>query len=394
MDTRLDNAIDIAIIGAGPIGSYLGYKLARSGKKIVIAEEHSTIGKPEQCTGIISRNVEEYIPSSFYKHAILNKVNGAQIFCGNKQVDIQAKDFKAYIFDRAKFDQGIAENAQKAGCELLFKHSYTYHHSSTQSSEKRLKIALKTPDGNKNKEIIASTLVGADGPVSTVAKKAGMYGTRQFWYGIQVLAQVKKPQFDKDKVQLFFDQKYSDKFFAWVAPVDEQTAKIGLATRSNPKLFMDRFIKERFNGGKGMAKICDVQEHHYGLIPRYNYSAQVQNNQKNVFLVGDAALQVKATTGGGVVIGMQAADALHKALTTGDLNYASRLSAVNRNLLAHLMIRKKLDRMNDSSYNDMISLLNSPKTKNVLQQEGDMDYPLKFGTKLFMTQPRLLKFLF
>ena len=44
----------IAIIGAGPIGSYAAYMLAKKGIDVNVYEEHKVIGKPVQCTGIVS----------------------------------------------------------------------------------------------------------------------------------------------------------------------------------------------------------------------------------------------------------------------------------------------------------------------------------------------------
>ena len=43
---------DVVIIGAGPIGGYLGWKLRKQGHSVLIVEEHSEIGRPFQCAGL------------------------------------------------------------------------------------------------------------------------------------------------------------------------------------------------------------------------------------------------------------------------------------------------------------------------------------------------------
>ena len=44
----------ITIVGAGPAGSYLAYLLAKQGEKVIVLEEHSAVGSPVQCTGIVT----------------------------------------------------------------------------------------------------------------------------------------------------------------------------------------------------------------------------------------------------------------------------------------------------------------------------------------------------
>ncbi|MEM4264021.1 MAG: NAD(P)-binding protein, partial [Candidatus Woesearchaeota archaeon] len=42
----------ISIIGAGPVGSFAAYLLAKAGFEVSIFEEHEKIGLPVQCTGL------------------------------------------------------------------------------------------------------------------------------------------------------------------------------------------------------------------------------------------------------------------------------------------------------------------------------------------------------
>ena len=44
----------IVIIGAGPVGCYAAYLLAKKGKKVAVFEEHKKIGRPVHCTGIVT----------------------------------------------------------------------------------------------------------------------------------------------------------------------------------------------------------------------------------------------------------------------------------------------------------------------------------------------------
>src|SRR4030065_1138061 len=45
---------DVIVVGAGPVGSYTAYLLARKGLDVGILEKNQTIGKDVNCTGVVS----------------------------------------------------------------------------------------------------------------------------------------------------------------------------------------------------------------------------------------------------------------------------------------------------------------------------------------------------
>ena len=48
----LSDNYDVIVIGAGPVGGYLAWKLTQSGLTVLLVEEHSEIGRPFQCAGM------------------------------------------------------------------------------------------------------------------------------------------------------------------------------------------------------------------------------------------------------------------------------------------------------------------------------------------------------
>ncbi|MBD3313709.1 geranylgeranyl reductase family protein [Candidatus Woesearchaeota archaeon] len=368
----------ISIIGAGPAGSYLGYLLSKNNIPCRIIEQKREIGIPEQCTGLISRNLEELIPISWVKKSIQNSVNGAVISCGKSSFEISAGQPKAYVFDRTLFDQAVAERADKAGCRIMLGKKYISHKAGDN-------INVKLSSGNSEKIMQASSLVGADGPHSSVARQSGLYGKRIFWTGTQVILRTKKPFFEKDRVYVFLDRRYSDGFFAWTVPLDEDHAKVGLASYTNPAGYLRRLLKEKFHDH-------EVKDRSAGIIPVYR-KIPVQNKAKNTFLIGDAAMQVKATSGGGVVNGMLAAKELLKAIKSGDMDYEKRIGFIRRNLWLHLRLRKKLNSMDDNMKESLLRTLNDSDVKKVLRKKGDMDFPKRFIFDVLLAKPGLLRFI-
>jgi flavin-dependent dehydrogenase len=45
---------DVIVVGAGPVGSYTAYLLAKAGLDVGIFERNPVIGKDVNCTGIVS----------------------------------------------------------------------------------------------------------------------------------------------------------------------------------------------------------------------------------------------------------------------------------------------------------------------------------------------------
>jgi len=50
--------MDVVIVGAGPVGCYLGKQLRGLDVKIIL-REHPEVGKPVSCTGLISSNIDD-----------------------------------------------------------------------------------------------------------------------------------------------------------------------------------------------------------------------------------------------------------------------------------------------------------------------------------------------
>ncbi|TET39436.1 MAG: NAD(P)/FAD-dependent oxidoreductase, partial [Dehalococcoidia bacterium] len=109
---------DVVITGAGAAGNYLAYKLAGLGYKVVVFEEHERIGEPVQCTGIIGAECLDRFP--LFEGAVLGEVSSAKLFRpSGRELRISRDSVQAYIVDRAGFDRGLAEKAQRQGAQYL-----------------------------------------------------------------------------------------------------------------------------------------------------------------------------------------------------------------------------------------------------------------------------------
>lgn len=275
---------DVIVVGAGPAGCRCAELIAKQNYKVLVIEEHSSIGKPVQCAGLVSEKI-----GKLEKNIVINKIKRARFYCDSEFFEIKNKK-DVYVIDRGKFDKSVAEKAKKSGVKF--------------------KLATKFLDF-KNSEVITNKgiyktkiLIGADGPNSSVAKKIGLNLPRNLLLASQVKV---KGKFEKNRVELWLG-KVAPGFFVWVVPENSKVARVGLMTNKNPDLYLEKFLEKRFGKVKVSDKVNDFIR--YGLIKK-----SVKNN---VLLVGDAACQVKPFSAGGLVYGRicaeYAADACLKSL--------------------------------------------------------------------------------
>ncbi len=378
----------ISIIGAGPVGSYLGYILAKNGYKVDIYEEHKEIGRPVQCTGITTSALTQIIrPKPSF---VINKIKKTRVYAPNNDfVEFRLKE--NLILDRAKFDQYIADMAEKHGANIYLGYKFL--------DFKKDELILNYK--GKIKRLRTRLLVGADGPSSQVAKSFEMWGKREFFIGLQARAYL-----DNDNVVEFY-LGIGD--FAWVVPESKKVVRIGLVARKNPNFYAKK-RQSRFWHPKNTpaADFCDfkgflqsklgkdyekkVIEKQGGLIPVYNPRLEAQKG--NVFLVGDAATMVKATTAGGIIQGLTAANVLADSIMYKKDYQKEWKRKIGKDLYLSLVIRRVLDKFSDDDYNLLIKLVKKQGIVDLLERY-DRDYPTKMLPKLMLEtikEPRLLLF--
>ncbi len=114
-------------------------------------------------------------------------------------------------------------------------------------------------------------------------------------------------------------------------------------------------------------------------------------------LVGDAAGQVKPTSGGGIymgavcakIAGEVAARAARKETKLEEYEKRWR-SAVGRELAIGMRIHRSLGKLGDENLNEFIAFLNKPGMQEVITESGDMDHPSVLMQKLITMGDRKL----
>ena len=356
----------ITIIGAGPAGSYLAYLLAKKGKDVNIIEEHNIVGSPVQCTGIVTSSIEKFV--KLPNNIIANRCSKVVAVSKNERIVAETDEI---VMWRNKFDEFIANMAVDVGAKILTNHQFIGFNNKNS-------IRIKNKNNDEIKNIESEIIVGADGPSSAVAKASGLNSSSKFYIGMQAKVKLKT---DISAFETHFGESFPN-FFGWVVPESEDTARIGIGAFENAKDYFYKFLEKR-TGKK------DVLCWESGIIPLYDPKKLIQKD--NVYLIGDAASQVKATTGGGIIPSLKAAQTLCDCIINNK-NYQKEFKKQSgRELLLHLKIRNVLNKFSDRDYDYLLKLMNQEKIKRVLKKY-DRDTPIPLVLNLLLKEPRFLLF--
>ncbi|MDP6670650.1 MAG: geranylgeranyl reductase family protein, partial [archaeon] len=316
----------VNVVGAGPVGLRCATLLAKEGFETEVLEEHSTVGRPVQCAGLVSKEGISALNLGLEEQDfVLNKVFGAKIFSPHGTVlEVRKKKPVAMVIDRFKFDQLLYKQALKANVSVKlnsklidFRNGNLFLEAQGHGELKKCKI-----------------VVGADGPNSII--RHSIYpkiGGESFVHALQYRIE---GSFDEKMVEVHFGS-YAKGFFAWVIPESSSVARIGLGAKlgRDVEKHLKIFLDEKKIEGKVLSKSS-------ALIPiREPLKNAVENN---ALLLGDAGFHTKATTGGGIVMGLEAAAvaaetvANHLKHHSSLVQYNKNLSQVNRELSIHWKI--------------------------------------------------------
>lgn len=118
-------------------------------------------------------------------------------------------------------------------------------------------------------------------------------------------------------------------------------------------------------------------------------------------LVGDAAAQVKPTSGGGLYPGLRCAT--HCSNTAEELfrnqcfdeesvqhYHTSWTSDIGRELALGMRFRAVFSHLTDHQFDKYLKKLNKQKTLDIINAYGDIDYPSRLVLPLLKTSPALL----
>jgi digeranylgeranylglycerophospholipid reductase len=384
--------LDVAVIGSGPVGSRAASQLAGMGYSVGVFEKRSDIGQKPCCTGIVSREcVCKYeIPQS----VIFKPLNSASLISpSGHTIRVSKPQPQAYILNRSAFDLDLAFKARSKGAQYFLNSRV----EEVLFPPDKVKLSVNTGSGISQYE--AKIVVFASGFKSTLIKYLDLGCIDYCVAGAQAEVEIN----DLKEVEVYFDQTLAPGYFAWLAPISENKCLAGLLTRQSPgKRLRDWLVRLE---SKGRLK-PGTPAIRYGGIP---LKPLPRTFADRLLVLGDAAGQVKSTTGGGIYFGLLcadiAADTIHKSFRNGDYsarslsdyekNWHKKLS---RELRTEYLARRLYEKMSNKHIDSLFSRVKSSGLAGSLLKEENISFDwhgdlLLMGLKMGVTSEisRLIK---
>lgn len=362
---------DVAIVGGSAAGFFTAYLLARKGVSVHLFEQSQQLDAAER-TLIVTHHMNEILGEAG-KASIVNSVRKFELFTDGRvaSIDLAQPDL---IIERAKLIRSLAEHAQEAGATIHLGRSFR----SLTSKPKKIALELQHTGTGASEEFTAETVVGSDGALSAVARAAGWpkQPTVPLVQAIVPLPEDMSP----DAVRVWFVPSDTP-YFYWLIPESAKRGALGIIgeSGSETRQALDAFLIKR------KLKPLAFQA---ARIPVYKRWVPVEKRIGNsrVFVVGDAAAQVKVSTVGGIVTGLRGAAGVAEAILNPGSQ--SELRRLRRELDMHLLIRRALHDFQQDDYSRLVDSLNPPAKRSL--SEVSRDEALKVLWRVCVSQPRLI----
>ena len=361
---------DVVIVGASSSGLYAAELLVNAGKRVGAFERQQEIN-PERRTYIITPQIKEF----------LSEIPEEAELCLTKAMAVEACDASVYItfhdpdliIERKLLTKALLSRAISAGAEIFT----GYQFIGFECKSKQTKLVFRSSDD----EILATTsvVIGADGLKSQVALAAGM----ALPPSVPIIqAEIKLPSgWNSSVTKVWFDVDDTP-YFYWLIPESSDRGVLGLVGQDTKQT---RSLLERFLHKLELQALryqaSQVAMHH----PTFRPWGEI--GDLPIYLIGDAAAQVKVTTVGGTVTGFWGARAAVQAILRGT-SYARELRSLKRELDLHWVIRFFLEHLDNRGYADLVRYI-SPSVCQFLGQRNRDQMAGAFW-QLPFHEPRLL----
>ena len=309
----------IAVIGAGPCGSLMGRLLAKDGHEVLLFEEHEEVGRPRHCTGLVSRDLHGRYGISEKRAHVLEEFSEAQLIYGNRSLFIGLTP-RVEIIDREEFEVELAQMAVEAGAQLRLGQKVT---------------GVFPASGGKRKLTFEGK--GSKGGV-TVDSVVDCSGAMEGLTGVQYEFEGNGPSIP----QVYFERKVPREYFYWIVPEGTGKYIAGTAGSGKVKDKLDAFLASHTVREK--VHVTRIVRAFGGLVVIRPPGSPYSHKFKETLAAGDAANQVKITTGGGLLFAADSAFALARSIGGGEARWYMNWFEVKKTQIRTYAIMREIYR--------------------------------------------------
>lgn len=361
----------VSVVGGSAAGFFTASLLARRGVPVRVFERIEKL-EPEERTLIVTDRMRGLLGRAA-EGCILNEIRRFELFTDGRAATIALKH-PDLIIERRALIQGLADQARQAGASVELGRRFHSLHSNGRG----LVLEVERCSDGSREEVHAGTIIGGDGASSRVAKAAG-WAPLETVPLVQAIVALPKDM-APDTARVWFVPQDTP-YFYWLVPESAKHGALGIIGENGPETMrhLERFLEK---------KNLEPIEFQGARIPVYSRWIPVrrQVGSGSVYLVGDAAGQVKVTTVGGIVTGLRGALGVAEAILNG--GSSRELRSLRRELDLHLLLRRSMHEFQQEDYSRMVDLLHDPAKHSL--SEFSRDEAWKILWRVCLRQPRLV----
>jgi flavin-dependent dehydrogenase len=364
---------DVVICGGSAAGLFAAYLLARAGRHVRLFDANDVLHTESRTLITTSRLTD--VLGFFPREAVCNEIKRIDLFSAHHAVSIPVQQ-PDLVVERSALSRLLARKAVEAGVEIRGHSKFI----DVEPAPGGTAITVRDLRRQQIETFKAPIVIGADGTFSRIAKIADENG-RETTPILQAIVK-RAERGDANSTQVWFCPEDTP-YFYWAIPESEDRAAVGFVTEEGRSA---RGKLEKFLARRGL-KPLEIQA---ARIPVYTHWTRPSRKVAGaeIYLVGDAAAQVKVTTVGGLVTGLRGARAAVNAIVHRS-DYLKELRPLRRELSLHLLLRSLLNGFVSQDYDCLLRLLN--QTTIGLLGRYNRDHAARICWRLLLAQPRLLK---
>jgi len=274
---------DVVVIGGNLAGSSAAINASNKGVNVALVERNKEPFYPAHC----GEGIDDVTSEMFGLDKIdftKNRISNIIVNIASKEYTFELKKQGALVFDRNRVENELLKRAENQGVELFLG-------INMRDFKPPHEIVLD------NKKIIKGRIIiDASGISCQVGRRIGMdTKLRKEDIGVCIQSRVQS-DFTANTMRLWFHKPYAPLGYAWLFPLNEKMANIGLGVIGGQKLdhskLLENYIKD-MTGGK------------YKIISTFKACVPLASPMNrlikdNVMITGDAARLSNSTAGSGI----------------------------------------------------------------------------------------------